>query len=144
VQQDVIKVSYPMSLPALSVSRLEINIISADSNASHYYDFGIYDLAGNLVADTGPINVPSTGAMDIPLVQGTVAIAAGPYLFAITGNAGTVFLARTNMSGAYSLLYWQTATASSGGQLPATISLSASASTLDAYGDSYSPIFLLH
>jgi hypothetical protein len=146
IVQNTVKVSYPITISfPVAFSKMEIVVTLADTNSGHHYDFGIYDLSGNLLADVGPqTGLSSTGAHDLSLVQGTVTLQAGTYLFAMTGDATTLYVARNWQASTNSILYWQTSDGSSGGQLPSTISLSTSATTLDSYGDGFLPIFALH
>jgi hypothetical protein len=73
---------------ALSVAKLYIPIVTADTTAGHKYDFGLYDASGNLVANLGATTFGSTGYSNngVALTQGTVSIPVGFYWFAWTGN----------------------------------------------------------
>jgi hypothetical protein len=74
---------------ALSVAKLYIPIVTADTTGGHLYDFGLYDASGNLVANLGATAFGSTGYSNngVAFAQGTVSIPVGFYWFAWTGNA---------------------------------------------------------
>jgi hypothetical protein len=77
----------------IEFSKIAFSVITADTNGSDKYDFGIYDLNGNLVANVGAQAFISTGLYDLTVTQGTVALEEGKYIFAATGTAGTLAIA---------------------------------------------------
>lgn len=70
---------------ALTFSNIGVFVSTAD--AANNYDIGIYTKAGVLVADIGAQPLPAAAEVSFPTVQGTQTIAAGRYLFAMTGDA---------------------------------------------------------
>jgi hypothetical protein len=127
---DAVKIIGSVIIPfPLSVSYIEILIETADSNSADYYDIGLFDLSGNLVAHTGAVNMPNTGSQSFALVGGPVSIASGEYLVCMTGNASTVVLYEHGWGGSGGTAggecnYFLVSTSSSGGALPSSISLS--------------------
>jgi hypothetical protein len=97
------------------------------SDGANSYDWGLYTLGGTRLASVGPRPIP-TGSMDVAIAQGAVTIPAGLYLWAFTGTATTAQMATagsstTMMNFCYNVEVPET---SSGGTLPATITVPAS------------------
>jgi hypothetical protein len=86
----------------------------------------------------------TTGLYDLAVVQGTVTLNPGTYLFAFTGTATGVDLA---VNGPYenSMFYFSTSSTSSSGALPSTVTVATSATmSTSSWGVDFTPVFLLH
>jgi hypothetical protein len=116
---------------AIAFNKLLIHITTGDATGTDHYDFGIYDLAGNLLADIGAQAITTTGQKQFAIAQGTVTLKPGMYWFAFTGNvAGGITLdgydtLAVEPFGIFASLvgtptWFHSATASVGGALPAT------------------------
>jgi hypothetical protein len=113
-------------------------VLNAQDGA-HLYDFGIYDLGGNRLCHTGAIALLINGGGQSQFAPvGSTTLSAGTYLWAMTANNtnNNFFVGSTSTN----LLYYSTATASSGGVLPATITLSTSVTS----GTSYIPTMIIY
>jgi hypothetical protein len=103
----------------LTFSNLVINIANAD-DAPVLNDFGIYDFAGNLIANTGPFSFPVATQPVFPMQQGEQTIPQGLYLFAATSDGdGLAIYGDTN-----SFSWFETTAYTgfpTGGSLPSTI-----------------------
>lgn len=104
------------------------NIIASfgTSDAGNNYDWGIYDNNGNLKAHVGAHAITSTGINDVAATGSPITLSAGKYYFAFTGNAT---IARINSPFVSSVVIvsfaavQEVSTTSTGGALPATISV---------------------
>jgi len=113
-------------------SKLTIDIGTADTTAGSLcggfadcYDAGIYDSGGNLKCNYGASAFNTSGVKDTACAQGSVTLAAGYYIFAFTGNATTakIFFGGAGGGGFGLLSSATSATTSTNGALPATISV---------------------
>lgn len=115
----------------LTFGHLGLIVNTLDSAAGDYYDVGLYNAAGALQAHTGPVNLPATGYVDLPIAGGgTVTIQPGKYYMAfgcgaaatakIEGGGGSLASYATNDGGG----------ATTGGALPASMTPPA-----DAWGE---------
>jgi hypothetical protein len=150
----------------LAISAKHLYFYSLAADGTNQYDFGIYNSAGTLLANTGPQTISATGLLNFTFVTGSgiITLTPGQYWFAITSavggsgtfqlgvNAGTggvqeygafQFLATTGTSGKW----FSSSTPSSGSTLPASITpptLSTSNIGLTpSSGTSCSPVFCL-
>jgi hypothetical protein len=110
----------------LSVGNFTFNPNTGD--ATHHYDWGMYDLTGTLIWNLGATIFGSTGQITTALAQGTVSIAAGNYWLAFTGNGTGMTMNGASPSSLAEYFYyansasgtpvwWTSATSSSGGTL---------------------------
>lgn len=112
-----INLPYPMLVTNISV------IVGTAGGAATNYDLGIYDTAGNLKAHVGAHIMNTTGTQTFALTD-PVTLQAGTYLFALTGAATTLGIRTSPVVGGAGTLYmYDTATLSTGGALPSTITL---------------------
>jgi hypothetical protein len=110
----------------LSFNMLITNIsvvVGTAGGAANNYDLGIYDKAGNLKAHVGAQIMNTTGAQTFALTA-PITLAAGTYLFALTGVATTLgILVAPAIGGAGAIYMFDTTTTSTGGALPTLITL---------------------
>jgi hypothetical protein len=76
-------------LPNIQFSKLTVDVSTTDASTSDFYSWAITDASGNVKCSITAVNVTAGGANDQSCTQGTVTLAAGPYIFAFTGNATT-------------------------------------------------------
>jgi len=143
---DVI-VLVPFSLPAASFSRIVVDVAINDVVAGHKYDVGIYTKAGVLKANLGAITWSPTGALDAAFLQGTVTFPAGEYLLAFTGTTGgsgstTGAIQVNNQAGLY--FNYTTASTSTAGVLPGSITVVESAAATGFGAPPYTPVMILY
>lgn len=117
-QVRVIGIMLPISVGP--ISHLDFWVNAADASTSDKYDVGIYNSAGNLLADVGAVNLAKTGYLSLPTTQSSQTLPAGKYYLAFTGNATTAQIegAGGNFASFASNI---AVSSSSGGVLPATI-----------------------
>jgi len=101
----------------VTFSNLTIYIVVAD--AVNNADVGVYNAAGNLVANAGAQVMAATTWQTFAMVQGSQTILPGLYYFAFTSNSNTISFGRSLVSSIWA--FTQNANASAGGALPATI-----------------------
>jgi hypothetical protein len=110
----------------LTVANFTFHVTVADSTAGHNYDWGMYNLSGELIWNLGATSFPSTGVVTTPFAQGTVTIVPGNYWLAFTGNhTGLEFDGITAsqlaefwfLASSGSTPWWQSVTPSTGGTL---------------------------
>jgi hypothetical protein len=135
-------------------------------DATHHYDWGMYDLSGSLIWNLGATIFSagsSTTQTTTPFAQGTVSIAAGNYWLAFTGNGTGLTFNGAQTSGVAEYFYflnsatgtpgwWTSVTSSSGGTLtglgptvpsaPTTAS-NLSSNTITGVGSSVFPLIAL-
>lgn len=101
-------------------SQIYISIAQLDN--AHLYDVGIYNFAGTLLANIGPIGLPATGNLFFTTNQSAQTINPGIYWFVFTGNNGTAQY-QTDLGGRQTVAYAsaQATQSSAGGTCPATI-----------------------
>ena len=109
----------------LTFSNIGVDLHNTDN--ANDYDIGIYDQAGNLVADIGAQPLPAGGVQTFATVQGVQTINPGLYLFAFTGAAIKVTFNNDSDSPVWVLN--ANVAASVGGALPASIGAVAVAPT---------------
>ena len=118
-------------------SKIGIFVLASDASAAKY-DFCIYNTGGRLIANVGAASYASGGGKILPLAQGTVSIAPGVYLFAMTGNATTLAINGCNGAAGY---FWNGAQtsygASVGGSCPTSIAPPSTSLTGGAGGPSF-------
>lgn len=117
----------------VAASKLIIDIIGADATGGDKFDFGLYDTNGNQIFNIGAASYTTTGTKTLSFAQGAITIQPGFYWFAVTGNntnglqfhgfplssfGNHAFIVSNN---AGNQKWFHSATASSGGALPATI-----------------------
>lgn len=129
----------------LETAGIVVNVETADS--TNLGDIGLYDLNGSLLAHTGPMHFPTTGAVVIPFTN-AAELNAGTYLVAITSSAsgGSNFQLDTCTNSAHFIWYYSTSSSSASGTLPTFITLSLSASLSvpnQLYGGTGIPLFRL-
>jgi hypothetical protein len=124
-------VMFPIFVPyPVQVQKFAINILTDD--AANHYDFGIYDLDGNLIVSLGPTIFGATGVIIKPVKLAATVLAPGMYWFAVTADHSPIittsgYAGNTNEAfGLYNNLvgnpgWFSTSTASVGGDLPNTI-----------------------
>lgn len=115
-----------------SVTNIILNIIGSDG--SNNCDVGIYDTGGTRKCHAGAQLFSSTGAQTFAMTGGAVTLSAGTYLLAITSAATTMTFSGVQCDNTLSgnIFYYSTATTSSAGALPSSITVSASASSSDS------------
>jgi hypothetical protein len=101
-----------------------IVVIVAQNDPTETVALGIYNLAGDLIADTGPMNVPGGGVTVFPILGGAQTIQPGRYLFAESDDLGTFAMYGDQFAGA---AYWYfnqfLTSAATPGQLDPTITV---------------------
>jgi hypothetical protein len=102
-------------LPA-SVKFSNISVSIDVSDAAGLYDWGIYSAAGDLLANIGPVHLPSTDLVTGAVLQGEQILNPGRYVFAITGNSTVAFFGYNQQSFCWSNRL--NSTPSAGGALP--------------------------
>jgi len=111
---------------SVTVNNIVVSINTPD--AANNYDWGVYDSTGALKVHVGAHVVPASGVVDLPVLA-SATLAAGKYYFAYTGNATVALItaAPNNVSTkeVTFLALVESATASAGGALPATITIPA-------------------
>lgn len=124
-------VMFPLYVPyPVSVQKLLLNITTND--AANHYDFGIYDVDGNLIVSLGATIFGATGVIATAFKQGTLVLSPGMYWFAVTADHSPVITTSGYTAGSVepfgifnSLVgnpgWFPTSTASAGGVLPNTI-----------------------
>lgn len=113
-----------------------IAFVVAVADATHNTDIGIYNQAGNLVANIGATLISGTGTQHFATLQGAQTINPGLYTFGFT-SAGTALTFNTTANQICWLWNNNVAT-SSGGVLPASVgALSVSLNT-------QTPVFALY
>jgi len=73
---------------AIYFGNISISVVIDD--ATHNYDFGLYNSAGHLIANVGASKISATNVFTLPTLQGYQTIPAGLYWFALTGVATTL------------------------------------------------------
>lgn len=107
-------------LPApITFSDITVNISNADGG--NLYDIGIYDSSGNLLAHIGAQGLPNIGDQTFAVVGAPITIPQGKHIFAWTGNSGGAQF--NTATGYYNWISNGSAVSSSGGVLPATITI---------------------
>jgi hypothetical protein len=114
-------------------------VIGVDTNpcadGANCYDIGIFDDAGNLVSNTGPMSITGSGGLrQFTFAQGERRMEIGWYHFAVTGsaNAATFGGHATSQSVVYSKRVNASGGATSGGALPATVTMPAESWTFSS------------
>jgi len=102
----------------LTFAHITVNISTAD--AVNLYDFGVYSLAGILLANIGAQSLPATGQTTFATLQGSQTIGPGLFAFAWTGNANTAHILGDN-GNTWLWVSNSNVAASVGGALPASI-----------------------
>lgn len=110
-------INYP-----ISVGHIAFDVAVLD-NSANLYDVGLYNAAGNLVANVGAASYITTGLFTPALAQGTVRLNPGLYYVSLTGNATVmkIFGMASNATQSFVWGFSANAGASIGGALPATI-----------------------
>jgi hypothetical protein len=122
----------------LLVSQVAVRVSTAD--AVNNYDFGLYSIDGStLVWSVGPTTLGS-GTQNFSFVGGSTTIAPGRYVFAFTGNSTTGILVGYVGGCSTFLNGTEAVTTSSGGTLPASITVPALAENMTGT----CPLFHLH
>lgn len=113
---------YGFVLPAqLTFTHLVAWISTAD--AINNSDIGIYDAAGaTLLANIGAQTLASTGVHAFPIVQTSVTLAPGKYVFAVTSAGSTLEIVADSSIPSWAANVSGTGT-SSGGALPASFTV---------------------
>jgi hypothetical protein len=75
----------------VNVTFQKIYFIGAGTDSTNHYDIGIYTKAGVLQANIGATLLSLGGLNGYPILQTSVTLAPGPYLFAITSNGAGTF-----------------------------------------------------
>jgi hypothetical protein len=110
----------------ISFDTISINVAGNDNGVT-LSDFGIYDpttgkLLANVGAQTG-IVTDASGVNSFTVLQGTVTLSPGRYIFAFTANANAGGFAYSAATSACIAVFYSTATHSVGGGLPAMIAV---------------------
>lgn len=125
---------------SITFSYLDVDIGTADSNTSDFYDVGIYNTSGTLQCNWGAQNFTSIGVVEKSCAQGRVTLAAGLYVFAFTGNA-TVAKIFFGPAGMGTLSSATSGTSSSSGALPSSLSVPDIGVSFSSYASAF---FVLH
>ena len=107
------------------------------------YDVGIYNMSGTRLCDWGATAFSSGGLSSVACAQGTVTLAPGYYIFAFTGNATTakIYFGTAGNGGFVQLSSATSGTSSTGGALPASISIP-SFGQPSSVGGTYANVFI--
>ncbi len=107
------------------------------------YDVGIYSLSGTRLCDWGATAFSSGGLTSVACAQGTVTLTPGNYIFAFTGNATTakIYFGTAGNGGFVQLSSATSGTSSTGGALPASISIP-SFGQPSSVGGTYANVFI--
>lgn len=98
------------------------------TDATHHYDWGMYNLSGTLIWNIGPTIFGTAGQITTPFVQGSITIQPGDYWLAFTGNGTGVTTGGFSMETATEYFWylnsststpawWTSSTSSTGGSL---------------------------
>jgi hypothetical protein len=113
---------------AVTTTQITYDVITADNTANEY-DIGIYNTAGKLLvgigATKGTTFAASTGFHTLLWTQGSTSLAAGEYYLAITSNCASACAQIAAATGNVSFAVDVSAGASTGGALPATMTVPA-------------------
>ena len=129
---------------------ITIDIASADTVAGSLcasfadcYDVGVYNMSGTRLCDWGATAFSSGGLTSAACAQGTVTLTPGYYVFAFTGNATTakIYFGTAGNGGFVQLSSATSGTSSTGGALPASISVP-SFGQPSSVGGTYANVFI--
>ena len=111
--------TFQFYLPAsLATGHVYLGVWGGDGGNS--YDFGVIDVNGNLVLNTGPVVVVASGA--IPWVQGLTTLPPGQYYFCIAAANGASTLQIIGFNPGFPASHPESGTAPNAGPtLPATV-----------------------
>jgi Pectate lyase superfamily protein len=123
---------------SVTVSKIVYDVGTVDG--ANNYDIGIYDSGGALKCDIGAQTFGTGGVQDKLCTQGSVTLPAGIYYFAFTGAATTAKIFYGNSS-ALQVIGTNTSGSSTGGALPASITVPGVGAQISAFG---SPFIILH
>jgi hypothetical protein len=127
---------------AVTVSHLTVDIGTSDSTGGDLYDVGIYNISGAVQCSWGATAFSSTGMTDKSCKQGSVTLASGYYVFALTGNATTAKVFFGSGAGMQLLASATSGTSSSGGVLPNSISVPAFGGGPPNLDSTYSNVYI--
>ena len=127
-------------LPNIQFSHLTVDVSTTDSSTSDFYSWAITDASGNVKCSITAVNVTAGGASDQSCTQGTVTLAAGPYVFAFTGNATTGKIAYSGTA-PLALSSAVSSSTSSSGAITFPIAVPSAGVTYSGYG---LPAIILH
>ncbi|MFZ0991554.1 MAG: hypothetical protein WAN29_06585, partial [Candidatus Sulfotelmatobacter sp.] len=115
---------------AVTTTQITYEVMTADNTANDY-DIGIYNASGNLLADIGATPGTTFSASDgfhtLLWTQGSIGLAAGEYYLALTTNCASACAQIAAAVGNVSFAVNVAAGASTGGALPATMTVPAQA-----------------
>jgi hypothetical protein len=115
----------PFTLPfALKFSNLGWENNSNDG--TNLWDFGIYTQSGTLQCHTGPLHLLNSSGNTQTAPVGSTTLLPGGYLYAVTHNSGVAQSSPYFGTINNGILYFSTATTSTGGTLPSSITISSS------------------
>jgi hypothetical protein len=103
-----------------------IGLIVARQDPSETVDFGLYDLAGDLVCNVGGVVVTSNGLQSFDTLQGSITIPQGRYLFCVNSSGDNFALYGSSNDGViawYLNVFFESAVTP--GVLPATVTIPA-------------------
>jgi hypothetical protein len=100
----------------------KMTVLVSSNDASNNYSWGLYSLAGALLASNTAATLPSNGSIERSNVEGSVTINPGYYLVTFVGASTTaqvIYGASTGMQ------HWGTSNTQSGGQVAGPITIAA-------------------
>jgi hypothetical protein len=113
---------------SVTTTQTTYEVITADNTANEY-DIGIYNTSGKLLVDIGATKgttfAASTGFHTLLWTQGSIGLAAGEYYLALTTNCASACAQIASATGNVSFAVDVSAGASTGGTLPASITVPA-------------------
>ncbi len=127
-------------LPNIQFSKLTVDVSTTDASGSDFYSWAITDPSGAVKCSITAVNLTAGGANDQSCTQGTVTLAAGPYIFAFTGNATTAKIAYSGTA-PLALSSATSSSTSSSGAMTFPIAIPAAGVTYSGYG---LPAIILH
>jgi len=91
------KINYSGFLVSQGVTFTTLGFQVGTADAVNNSDVGIYNAAGtSLLANIGAQHLAAIGVQSFPILQGTVTLMPGRYIFAYTSAAGTLALLKDN------------------------------------------------
>lgn len=129
----------PFTIP-YSITVSNLGWANGSNDNTNLWDFGIYNLSGTRQCHTGALHLLNSAGNSQNAALGSTTLAAGAYLYAVTHNAAGGLASPFFGSQANALVYYSTATTSSGGVLPASITVATSLTT----GSALTPTILLY
>lgn len=129
----------------------KFDLVVVGDNTTTLSDLGIYSIngagtVGTKVASTGPLTGIASGTQTYSMVQGTVTLQPGRYLFCATCNSGSGSITYNAVSLEILDFEYSSGDTTTGGTLPATVNLTQTGPKIlpGNYLNNLSPVIRLH